>query len=196
MSSYSHQWGLVLHTLWGCRNTGGLSHLSSGLQQQPDTPQMPLGAGLVEWGDVVHRHHVGRGSALQQLSELQNPAVRCCLVQGGPVCPETCSQTRRQHLWTHSLLKYLLKLLSYRFNFFAVLKLVYFASREALQKRCSHRLWWEQAQCEGGWWLKLKNINFRIKSKLIWEEPPLTPSCMFSPWHVSFLWVLQVPLTL
>lgn len=66
-----------------------LSHLGSSLQQQPGTVGVSLYAGLVERGDVVHRHRVDRGSTFYQLLELQGSAMGRSLVKGSPVRPET-----------------------------------------------------------------------------------------------------------
>lgn len=68
---------------------GGSPHLGSSLQQQPGAVRVSLRAGLVERGDVVHRHRVDRGSALDEPLQLQGSAVGRRLVQGSAVSPET-----------------------------------------------------------------------------------------------------------
>lgn len=65
-----------------------VSYLCTSVQQQPDTLGLSPNTRLVQRGDGVHRHDVDGCTTLDQLLQLEDPALCSSLVHGRPVCPE------------------------------------------------------------------------------------------------------------
>lgn len=64
------------------------SYLCTSIQQQPDTLGLSTYARLVQRGDGVHRHDVYGCAPLDQLLQLEDPALCSSLMHCWPVCPE------------------------------------------------------------------------------------------------------------
>ena len=63
------------------------AHLSSSVQQQPNTLALAPPTGLVQWGDGVHCHDVDRSAVRDQLPQLVRQAQRGRLVDLRPLRP-------------------------------------------------------------------------------------------------------------
>lgn len=65
------------------------AHLSTSIQQQSDTLGLSLYTRLMEGGDGVDGHNVHCRACLDQLLQLEGPALCRCLVHCWPVSPES-----------------------------------------------------------------------------------------------------------